>query len=444
MAGGCLQPSGALAPSLLMRLRANREAQTVVLFSALNLVLGLASNRLLTGAVPPFILGELYLFMNVALWLTLPTASGYVYVARHWPVARAHGAVGRLTTGIFKGLAIQALVIALGAGALRAFGFRYAAGFGALALVAVSIGQAIIQALEPIQGSERRRVIAGILGLLGTPARQLLLALGFVLLSSHGFAGLLVAQAGYSMFAAAASMGALAILLRRHPDSHPETPVARAQLSIRSFLAYAGPYLAGVVAAQLSTTAERWGLARRADTSATALFVQAVGLSTAAASACTGFLTAYFLPIITQSASTGQRPLASSWATSRKYVALAAAVLGGLVVAGATCAAPATRVLFGDRFQAVEALLPWTLLGAALFAFGQVLAVFPHSAREPVAPNVAYIASRGLYAALLVLSGSSPNLPLTFSKYFAACNALYVVSMSIFSLRLARRESIHT
>ena len=76
----------------------------------------------------------------------------------------------------------------------------------------------------------------------------------------------------------------------------------------------------------MCTSAERWGLARLADTAATALFVQAVGLSTAAAGAATGFVSAYFNPLILQDAAHHADPLQAARVPLRRFLLLIGAI----------------------------------------------------------------------------------------------------------------------
>lgn len=419
----------------MQRLWRNREGQTVVLFSGLTLLLGLGGNRLLTEVVPPAQLGELYLILNLAFWLALPTSGAYVFIGRHWPVARQHGTERRFAAAILRGLGLQALLATAGAGALWALGFHGLSAGAALALAVIATGQAVAQALDPIPASVRRRVLAGVMGLLGNPARQVVLASGFLLFGAAGFSALLATQAAYSAALACASLAMLWLVLRA-PAAAPSDD----GLSLRGFFRYVIPYVAGVAATQLSATAERWGLADRASTSATALFVQAVGLSTAAAAAGTSFLSSYYLPIIAQASGNQQRPIAAAWPLARKFVALTAALLLALVVFGALLAGPATRLLFGDRFRAVEDLLPWTLCGAACFALGQALTVFSYSARETLSPNVAFIASKAIYVGLLA-GATGDALPLRFSRWFALSQALYAAMMLAASTRLILAEA---
>ena len=135
-----------------------RELLLVLGFSGLNAIGGLAANRALTEVVTPRSLGELYLFTNLGLWLALPTASVFIYVQRHWPIARERFATRRFASTLFRGLWCQAALAAVGALALWASGVPGVTGKAALALALYCAGQATAQALGSIPGLERRRM----------------------------------------------------------------------------------------------------------------------------------------------------------------------------------------------------------------------------------------------------------------------------------------------
>jgi hypothetical protein len=377
--------------------------------------------------------------MNVALWLTLPTASGYVYVTRHWPIARAEGMTRRFAGGIFRALGIQVGIVGIGALVLIALApDRFSWHVGALLFV-IATCQSFHQALDPIQGAERRRVVAGVLGLLASPIRPFIIAAGFALALDKTALTLLSFHAVATILLAGSASLALVVVLRQKPDVPPHTSVNRAHLSVRSFFRYAGPYFIGVFVAQICTTAERWGLAQRCDTAATALFVQAVALGTAVASSCSSLIMAYYVPIVTQAGAASAQPLQAAWAILKRYVLVSASVMAALILLGIPLAPMATRLFFGSRFMAVEQLLPWTIFGAAMFALGQVLSVFPHCAREVVSPNLNYILSRSLYGALLLFAGSG-YLPRAFAMFFAASNTVYALLMAGAAVWLTLRQ----
>ena len=287
-----------------MRRVFSREALTVLGFSVAQLVLGLGSTRLLTQLATPAALGEYYLYMNLAQWLTLPTGASYLYVWKNWTVARATGQGPGFARAIARGLGWQAIVCALGCLVLRAAGIATGSWLVLAVLGLVAIGQAVNQALDQVQTLERRRVLAGVLGLLATPVRQIALAVGLLLLAHSSSGSLLATQCLYGLATAAFS----AWLFRRSIDSHYSGERSTAAMApddlvaLPRFLRFSVPILITGIALQAGASAERWGLALRAAPGATALFVQAVAVSTAAASAATLPISTYFTPIISQAA----------------------------------------------------------------------------------------------------------------------------------------------
>jgi hypothetical protein len=189
---------------------------------------------------------------------------------------------------------------------------------------------------------------------------------------------------------------------------------------------------------QLCTTAERWGLARVADTSSTALFVQAVGLSMAGAGAANGFLGTYFYPLIHRGAATGTDPLAGAQVPLRRYLLLSGAVCLAMVLLGVPLAGPASALLFGPRYAEVARLLPWTVGGSAFFACGQALSVRSLVKRDAIGPNVARTVSLLLYAAALVLLPPGADAALRFSRLYCAAQALYLLLMALSAFRSPR------
>lgn len=422
---------------LLDLLRKRREALVVAGFSLVTAVATLGSNRLLTEWVAPNALGELYLYLNLVMWLTLPTISVFVYITRHWAVAREHHAERRFAGGIARGLAVQAGIAAVAVVVLALLDVGLAHWVTAGFLFVATVAMASAQAIEPIQGMERRRVTAGLLTLVGQPGRQL--ALAFAGLAGVASGSLLLGvQAGYSSLHALVVIGAFLWLLHRVRGPEPERPTE--QLGLRAILAYSIPTLLSNGAAQACASAERWGLANLGSPSDTAIFVQAVGLSTAAMNVPIGMLNSYFMPIITQEAARGPEPLRQAARSIRRYLVLSAAVclLGSL--GAALLAQTVTPIFFGARYAGVAGLLPWTTLGAALLAFGQALIIVPYTVRDALWPQVAALASRLVYVAALLLYVPAARPDLAFSRLFAAGNVVLVVLLGAVALAWVAHE----
>lgn len=422
-------PDPALIRARWSQLLHNREALTVLFFAVLGPLLGLAANRLLTQAVPPLALGQLYLYMNLGLWLTIPATSAFVYVMRHWGIARARGAELHFARGALRGLALQAVVCALGALAFAACGLVPLVPALVLALTIHGIGGAAAQIFTAIPGLERRRVLAGFLGLLSQPVRLIALWAGalFLLKARPTGDGLLLVQAGYSLLF---GLLATALFLQWLKRLGAAPGVAGGdELTLRSFAAFSAPYLFTAVLTQVATSAERWGLARFQDPAATALFVQAVGLSMAIAGAFTQVLDTYYTPIISTAAAADPLPLRGARKPVLAYLALTGLALGLMVVCVAFLSGPLTVALFGPRYAAVGPLLPWTACGAALFAVGQALSMVPFVTRDPIGQNVARSVALVTYSAALLLLPRVEQAALVFSKLFAAGHGLYVLFM---------------
>ena len=411
----------------------------MVLFSGLVVVITFVGNRLLTQQVDPRPLGELYLFMNLAGWLTIPTASGYLYIVRHWQEAKAHALGHRFAIAIGKGLAAQGLLAAIGIVVLSAFPFGIGSLWTAIALFLICIGTATNQAFEAIQNMERRRISAGILQLLGNPMRSLaLLAGGFILVSPSGQA-LLGVQAVHSLILGGATLLALGFALKQNVAgaNPPSTPKS---LTFPAFIAFASPALIGNILTQAATSAERWGLAKLEEPSLTAIFVLALGLSTAAVGAATGFLSTYFYPLITEAAVGSHRPLRDSIRQSKRYMGANVIVLTLTAGVVGFSAGRLTPILFGPKYTSVSEVLPWTIVGAALFQMGQTLYIYPFITRDMLGPVVAYSVSRIVYiVALLWRFNGSPVLH--FGKLYACGQGLYVALMIGLSLWLFKKES---
>jgi O-antigen/teichoic acid export membrane protein len=419
------------------RLRSNREARIVLVFSVLYILVGLGSNRLLTQLIEPEILGTYYLAMNLVVWLTLPATSAYIYVWRHWPVARANRVVKRFSRGLawgLAGLAVVAMVGSLGMAGGGIIGWEVVP-----FLCLLSLGTGINQVLDQIQTLERRRVTAGVLNLLGTPARQLVLALAALVLAPTGLI-LLGVQAVYGLLIATLSFGLCWLVIRntsQEPDDDAKIPEG---LRRSQFLWFCCPYLATAIISQLCNTAERWGLAHSADAGTTAQFVQAVGLAMAVVTASVAPLGTYFQPLISQAASQGDSPLSQAMRPIRSYLLWVIGVLA-VVATGTWLFAPyLTMILFGPAFSSVSDLLPLAVLGAGLFTLGQCVVVVPIAVRDPIGPNAAFLVSKAIYLALLVALPVSAEPAYRFCVYFAAGNAVYlavILCVSVFWMREA-------
>jgi len=419
----------------------NGEALLVAGFAAANVALSVGANRLLTEVTPPKLLGDLYLFTNLALWLTLPTATGFVYVTHHWSIAREGGVTTRLMRGLAVGQILQGVIIVVGVGAMRLTEDLVATTSVAIALGLSALGTALAQAYGPIPAAERRRLLVGFLGLLGGPGRQIALAVGVILLSIGSASGLLWTQSTYLVAIGAATLGA-AIIVHRATRSDGGTSISsRSQISLRAFLAYSAPNLVTVLATQLATTSERWGLARLQDTTATALFVQAIGLASAGTGSLGGVFTGYFYPLVTQAAAKGEDPIGAARKELRHFVGSTSVAMFVTTALGTVLAKPLLPLLFGSRFSGVGDLLPWAVAGAATFTVGQALTVVLFVGREPLWPNVARIVAQVAYAACLIAYRPAVDPALQYVRIYAAGQVLYVVLLLAAIAALRRRRS---
>lgn len=401
----------------------------MVCFALVGPLLGLLANRLLTQAVPPAALGQLYLYMNLGLWLTIPSTSAFVYVMRHWGIARARGAELLFARGAVRGLLLQAVVCAVGALAFAMAGLMPLKLALVLALTIHGTSGAAAQIFTAIPGLERRRALAGFLGLLSQPVRLIALWGGALILMRGRPTGdgLLLVQAGYSLVFGLLATWLFFQWLRR---LGPLPGVSGGdELSLRSFANFSLPYVFTAFLTQVATSAERWGLARFQDPAATALFVQAVGLSTALAGAFTGVLNTYYTPIISTAAAAVPLPLRGARKPVLAYLALSGLALSLMAGCVALLSGPLTVALFGPRYAAVGPLLPWTACGAALFAVGQALSMIPFVTRDAIGQNLARSAALIVYSGALLFLPRVEDAALVFSKLFAAGHALYVVLM---------------
>jgi O-antigen/teichoic acid export membrane protein len=446
-------PSGELAshaptaPSLPRR--GLSEVVTVVLFSGASMATALVANRVVTHVIRPEALGELYLLNNIGQWLTIPTTSVYVYVMRHWALARASRTMPTLVNGMLWGLALQAAIAALGIVACLVFGVSVLTAWGAVALWLFCLALSVAQGFGPIQAMERRRVLAGVQDLLGNPARQVALAIAGAIWLNLGATGLLWTQAIVGL----GSAGVILYLFKKlvatsaEPSREPSPQVETEAhgIDLKTVVTYSIPFLITGALIQLATSAERWRLASIASPSATAVFVQASSLSTAMVAATTVLINNYFYPIVTQEASASiDNPIRGAARSIRRMGAAAFAVLSVTVLVVTFFSRLIAHLLFGPRFQAVTDLLPWTTLGAALFGFGQFLAVFPYVARDPVGPNVAVMVSSSLYSLILFNLHPSGDAPLEFAHALALGQGVYVVAMIFVAARAIRRARART
>jgi hypothetical protein len=428
-------------PGTLRKLAVGKEARAVAGFSFASLVGSLLANRVLTELVPPALLGRFYLDLNVALWLILPVSAGYVYVSRHWLIAKRSGQAVSLVRGIAAGIGIEALICIGATIVIGVLWPRILEGPALLWVCVIAIGQAMYQAIEPIQGAERRRTVAGALNFLASPGRPMLVVAGVACFAPRPGV-LLGGYAAGTWVLAAAAVWALARLMKEGRVAPPLPDDGAERLNLRGFIRYASFYFLGVLAMQAAATAERWGLASKDDTIATALFVQASALATAATAGCVTFIQVYYQPIIAQAAGSSPTPIHAARAPLRDYIARTALVLAGVVGTVFVGSSWLTEHLFGPRFEGVEPLLPWTVLAAALMMLGQALTGVAVAAREVASPNLAYIGSRAVYILALVGVVSGGNLALRFAITQVAANLLYVLLVSAGAAWLVRREGM--
>jgi O-antigen/teichoic acid export membrane protein len=423
-----------------MRRLLSREALTVLGFSAAQLVLGLGSTRLLTQLAAPAPLGEYYLYMNLAQWLTLPTSASYLYVWKNWTVSRASGQAAGFARAIVRGLGWQALVCVLGSALVGVVGLASGSWLILAALAVVGMGQAVNQALDQVQTLERRRVLAGVLGLVATPVRQLALALGLLVVARTS-SSLLVTQGLYGAAAAAFS----AWLFRRSIDS----PYSGERISadatpdeltaLPRFLRFSLPILVTNVALLAGGSAERWGLALRAGPDVTALFVQAVAVSTAGVAAATLPIGTYFTPIISQAAASSPKdPLGAARRPIRMFVGTSTLALLLATLAVGALSSPLTTIFFGPRYHRIAGLLPWVMLGQSLFGLAQAISMIPIAVEATLGVGAAFVGSRAVYLVLLLALPCYGDCGLWFSKCFVIANLLYLVGITVAALHAMR------
>jgi hypothetical protein len=125
-----------------------------------------------------------------------------MFVWKNWTLARATGRGKSSARSIARGLAWQAAFCVAGCLVLRATGIVHESWSALGILGAAALGLAMNQALDQVQALERRRVLAGLLGLLATPVGQIALAAAaaFVVVASGG--SLLAAHSAFGAFTA--------------------------------------------------------------------------------------------------------------------------------------------------------------------------------------------------------------------------------------------------
>jgi O-antigen/teichoic acid export membrane protein len=307
------------------------------------------------------------------------------------------------------------------------------------------MGLATNQALDQVQTLERRRVVAGVLGLLATPVRTLALAVGILVVARGSSGSLLVTQAIYGAATAAFTVW----LFRRSihaPYSGQSSDAAEAPTeslsSLPRFLRFSLPILVTGIALLAGGSAERWGLALRAGPDVTALFVQAVGVSTAAVNAATLPVATYFTPLVSQAAASS--PLDPLGVAKRPAVMYVATTLVAVVVATLALvvfSGPLTSVLFGPRFRGIAEFLPWVMLGQSLFALAQAVSIVPITVEATVGVGAAFVGSRAVYLVLLLAFPCGGDCGLWFSKSFALANLLYLGGITVAAVHALRSRS---
>jgi O-antigen/teichoic acid export membrane protein len=409
-------------------------------FSGAQLVLGLAGTRVLTQITDPDALGEYYLYMNLVMWLALPATSAYLFVWRNWTVARASGHDATFAGSIARGLGWQALFCVVGCLVVRAAGIMGGPWTVLLALGVTAVGQGTSQVLDGVQSLERRRVTAGVLGLLATPVRLFALATGAALLIHPSGAALLGTQAAYGTATAALSAGLMwRTIGSPYQGERPATASSADDLGLGRFLRFSLPMVVTNIAAQAAASAERWGLAQQAAPGATALFVQAMALSLAAVNAVSLPVSTYFTPLISQAAaSSPQDPMGAAARAFRRFVAITALVAGLAALAAGLLAVPLTTIFFGPRYHDIAGLLPWAMTGQALYAIGQALAVAPIVVEATTRVSAVIVGSRLVYLTMLLVLPGHGDRATWFSRCFALGNVVYVLAMSAVALRAIR------
>lgn len=415
--------------NLILRLIRNREALIVILFSSFGALGSLLSNRFLTEVSTPAELGKLYLYLNLTLWITVPTTSSYLFVVHYWPVAVSQQKSHWFAKKILLGLVLQAifsvivLMLCLNQHWLGISDLK-----STILLILISIGQAFFQVFYPIPAAERRRILSGFLDWMNTLGRPLTLALGIWIIGSSNFENLLNAQTFHSVFAGIIAIGACYWILGSRKDVHTLSADRNSSLlSMSSYQSFFYPALVSTVISQLSITAERWGLASRVDSSATAIFVQATGLSVAAAGGVNSILMGYFYPIINQyAAESDHAPLRNAWKPVVRFLKLSILMFTTMAVVGSFGSEILTSLFFGERFVSVGEILPITLVAAAIMGFTQTLTIPIYVARDAYSPNLSRSISLGIYALILFLFPSHRSNPTSYAWIYLCSQMGYL------------------
>jgi hypothetical protein len=377
-------------------------------------------------------LGRYYMYMNVALWLSLPSAGAYAFVFRYWTLAKH-----RNVSMTFLRLLGIALVIEAGFAAAVIGGLYLVRSLVAReALVALwlsGVSQAALQTIVPVPASERRRVTAGVLAFAMTPLRYLALAIG----ARSGFASASHLLWVHALYCALLAAGAWWIV-RRNVDPRHTQPIKSVlpRGTGREVLHFSVPYIITACLTQLSASAERWGLAGLDSPAAAAVFVLSVGVATAGTNAVASPLLAYYQPLITRAASGIGG--ASATAYLRKLVIWTFVVVVLVAMGAGLFSRIATAYLFGREYAIIADVLPWTAIGAGAFAIGQALSMYPYAAKDGLRPNVAFGAAQIVYVVILLTYRPTQGHALRFARVYAASYSGYAALMAAIAWRSLR------
>lgn len=432
------------ARRLAVRAATDREARVVLAFSVLLIGGGFFGNRLLTQIASPAALGQYYLFANLAQWLSMPAAAGFVYLNHHWPIAREHGDTRRFARGMGVGALLLLPIAVVGVLLFRAFNL-VETNSAAVLIALLCLGNGAFQIYATIPSTERLRGWSGTLGLLGGTGRPFIQAFGILFFGAAAGLGLLGSAATLQLAAAGVAGYMFWRIFRSTLSAAPPRPAI--ELSLGAFFSYSIPGFFGVLASLLASSVERWGLARSSDVSATALFVQAMGLSLAAAGAIGSVFQSYYYPFATNAAARNMAdPLGAAAPILIRFYSILTLSLVSFALVFALFVRQITWLAFGSRFAAVAGLLPWTIVGACLFSLGQALTVALFVARDPLWPNLSRIISQALYAAALLLLPRGSDPAGLFARLFVCGQALYVamIGFAIWRRLVARRARLIT
>ncbi|MCM0605499.1 MAG: hypothetical protein KA715_05365 [Xanthomonadaceae bacterium] len=416
----------------LQRLLKNREALQVLMFSGIGAIFSLLSNRLLTEVATPSELGKLYLLLNLTLWIIIPTSSSYLYIVHNWPVAIKNNLTHWFLKRIIYALFIQSWLSIIICWILYHFQlFEVSSVKIALCVCLMAIFQALFQTFYSIPTSERRRVLAGILDWMNTFGRPLFLSLGVLFAGESSLNALLNAQTIHSLSAGVLASSFFYLLLKQRKASH-SGKTGFELLSFNSYKNFFLPTFFTTIIAQAAASAERWGLAQHSDTSSTAIFVQAIGLSLAVAGVINSILMGYFYPIITQSAAESvDSPLKSAWKPVIQFLKLSVFFYIIMALFGFLFSRILTPLLFGAKFLNVESILPITLLGTAVMGLTQTITIPIYTARDALSPNVAKTISLSVYLTLLLLTPKHLATPINYAWIYTGSQFLFLLLVSL-------------